>query len=49
MMVSAAHDGPSQGSVDMVVVDPSKLTGHDYSVTFDDAMPDGTAAVNWTD
>ena len=47
-VVSAAHDGPSQGSVDMVVVDPSKLTGDDYSVTFDDLMPDGTAAVNWT-
>jgi hypothetical protein len=47
-MVSAAHDGPSQGSVDMVVVDPSKLTGHDYAVTFDDLMPDGTVAVNWT-
>ena len=47
-VVSAAHDGPSQGSVDMIVVDPSKLTGHDYSVTFDDVMPDGTAAVNWT-
>ena len=47
-VVSAAHDGPSQGSVDMVVVDPSQLTGDDYSVTFDDAMPDGTAAVNWT-
>jgi hypothetical protein len=47
-VVSAAHDGPSQGSVDMIVVDPSQLTGHDYSVTFDDVMPDGTAAVNWT-
>ncbi len=47
-VVSAAHDGPSQGSVDMVVVDPSQLTGDDYSVTFDDAMPDGTVAVNWT-
>jgi len=47
-IVSAAHDGPSQGSVDMVVVDPSKLTGHDYAVTFDDVMPDGTVAVNWT-
>ena len=47
-VVSAAHDGPSQGSVDMIVVDPSKLTGHDYSVTFDDVMPDGTVAVNWT-
>jgi hypothetical protein len=47
-VVSAAHDGPSQGSVDMVVVDPSKLTGHDYSVTFDDVMPDGTVAVNWS-
>ena len=47
-LVSAAHVGPSQGSVDMVVVDPSKLTGDDYSVTFDDLMPDGTAAVNWT-
>lgn len=47
-VVSAAHDGPSQGSVDMIVVDPSKLTGDDYKLTFDDAMPDGTAAVNWT-
>jgi hypothetical protein len=47
-VVSATHDGPSQGSVDMIVVDPSKLTGHDYSVTFDDVMPDGTVAVNWT-
>ena len=47
-VVSAAHDGPSQGSVDMVVVDPSQLTGDDYAVTFDDAMPDGTVAVNWT-
>jgi hypothetical protein len=47
-VVTAAHDGPSQGSVDMVVVDPSQLTGDDYSVTFDDAMPDGTVAVNWT-
>ena len=32
----------------MVVVDPSQLTGDDYAVTFDDAMPDGTVAVNWT-
>ena len=47
-VVTAAHEGPSQGSVDMVVVDPSQLTGDDYSVTFDDVMPDGTVAVNWT-
>jgi len=47
-VVSAAHDGPSQGSVDMIVVDPSKLTGDDYKLTFDDVMPDGTVAVNWT-
>jgi hypothetical protein len=47
-VVSAAHEGPSQGSVDMIVVDPSKLTGNDYKLTFDDVMPDGTVAVNWT-
>ena len=32
----------------MVVVDASQMTGDTYTVTMDDAMPDGTVAVNWT-
>ena len=47
-VVSAAHAGPSQGSVDVVIVNPADLTGDDYTLTFDDAMPDGTVAVNWS-
>ena len=47
-VVSAAHEGPSQGSVDVVIVNPADLTGDDYTLTFDDAMPDGTVATNWT-
>jgi hypothetical protein len=47
-VIVTAHTGPSQGSVDVVVVDASALTGDSYTVTMDDAMPDGTAAVNWT-
>jgi hypothetical protein len=45
---TAAHVGPSQGSVDVVVINPADLTGDNYTLTMDDAMPDGTAAVNWT-
>ena len=45
---SAAHAGPSQGSVDVVVINPADLTGDNYTLTFDDAMPDGTVATNWT-
>ena len=45
---TAAHVGPSQGSVDVVVINPADLTGDNYTLTFDDAMPDGTAATNWT-
>ena len=47
-VIATAHTGPSQGSVDVVVVDASQLTGDDYTVTMDDVMPDGTVAVNWT-
>ena len=47
-VVSAAHAGPSQGSVDVVIVNPADLTGDDYTLTFDDVMPDGTVAVNWS-
>jgi len=47
-VIATVHTGPSQGSVDVVVVDASALTGDTYTVTMDDAMPDGTAAVNWT-
>ena len=45
---TAAHTGPSQGSVDVVVINPADLTGDSYTLTMDDAMPDGTVAVNWT-
>ncbi len=44
----AAHAGPSQGSVDVVVINPADLTGDNYSLTFADVMPDGTVATNWT-
>ena len=47
-LITTVHTGPSQGSVDVVVVDAGALTGDTYTVTMDDAMPDGTAAVNWT-
>lgn len=32
--LEVVHNGPSQGSVTVFVVDPSKVTGHDYKVTF---------------
>ena len=47
-VIATEHTGPSQGSVDVVVVDASQLTGDSYTVTMDDVMPDGTVAVNWT-
>ena len=47
-VISTVHTGPSQGSVDVVVVDASQMSGDSYTVTMDDAMPDGTVAVNWT-
>ena len=47
-VIATVHTGPSQGSVDVVVVDASQLTGDSYTVTMDDVMPDGTVAVNWT-
>ena len=47
-LIATVHTGPSQGSVDVVVVDASQMTGDSYTVTMDDAMPDGTVAVNWT-
>jgi len=47
-IITTEHTGPSQGSVDVVVVDAAALTGDNYTVTMDDAMPDGTVAVNWT-
>ena len=30
------------------MINPADLTGDSYTLTFDDAMPDGTAATNWT-
>ena len=47
-LIATVHTGPSQGSVDVVVVDASAMTGDTYTVTMDDAMPDGTVAVNWS-
>ena len=47
-IITTEHTGPSQGSVDVVVVDASALTGDSYTVTMDDVMPDGTVAVNWS-
>jgi hypothetical protein len=47
-VITTAHTGPSQGTVDVVVVDASQMTGDSYTVTMDDVMPDGTVAVNWT-
>ncbi|MDG2188826.1 MAG: T9SS type A sorting domain-containing protein, partial [Candidatus Marinimicrobia bacterium] len=47
-VITTVHTGPSQGSVDVVVVDAAQMTGDSYTVTMDDAMPDGTVAVNWT-
>jgi hypothetical protein len=47
-LIATTHTGPSQGSVDVVVVDASALTGDTYTVTMDDVMPDGTVAVNWS-
>ena len=44
----ADHTGPSQGSVDVVIINPADLTGDSYTLSMDDAMPDGTVAVNWT-
>ena len=47
-IVTADHDGPAQGYVEVTMVDPMSMTGDSYSVTFDDAFPDGTAGTNWT-
>ncbi len=44
----ADHTGPGQGFIEVVVADPTKLTGDSYQVTFDDAMPTGEPKVNWT-
>ena len=47
-IVTADHDGPAQGYVEVTMVDPMSMTGDAYSVTFDDVFPDGTAGTNWT-
>ena len=48
-VITATHDaGPGQGYVEAVVVDPSRITGDEYQVTFEDVMPTGEVAVNWT-
>ena len=47
----ATHsEGLSDGSVSVTIIDPSKLTGDDYSVSFaDELIADGdtTAVINW--
>jgi hypothetical protein len=40
--------GLGDGSLNVSVVDPSKVTGDTYTVTFEDVMPDGASVVNWT-
>ena len=47
-IVTADHDGPAQGYVEVTMVDPMSMTGDAYAVTFDDAFPDGTPGTNWT-
>ena len=47
-MLLADHDGPAQGKVEVIIVDPMAMTGDDYRVTFDEAFPDGTEGINWT-
>ena len=47
-IVTADHDGPAQGYVEVTMVDPMSMTGDAYAVTFDDVFPDGTAGTNWT-
>lgn len=40
--------GLGDGRLNVSVVDPSKVTGDEYTVTFEDVMPDGAPVVNWT-
>ena len=40
--------GLGDGRLNVSVVDPSKVTGDTYTVTFEDVMPDGASVVNWT-
>ena len=47
-MILADYDGQANGRVEVILVDPMKLTGDDYAVTFDEVFPDGTEAINWT-
>ena len=47
-MILADYDGPANGKVEVILVDPMSLTGDDYAVTFDEVFPDGTEALNWT-
>ena len=50
--IAADHVGPSGGSVNAVIVDPSKMVEDDYTVTFSETMTlaDGSVATvsNWT-
>jgi len=47
--ITATHPaGASDGSVTVNVIDPTALTGDNYSVTFADTLSDGSAVTNWT-
>jgi hypothetical protein len=43
-----AHEGVSDGTVTVTVLDPLHVTGHDYSVTFGYTPPDTTLTVDTT-
>jgi len=50
--IAADHVGPSGGSVNAVIIDPSQIVEDEYSVTFSETLtlPDGSQASvsNWT-
>ena len=45
--VTYEKEGLGDGTITVQVVDPTKITGDDYKVTFDDQL-DGEDLVNWT-
>jgi hypothetical protein len=44
-ILAVSHEGPSDGSVEVIVFDPTKTTGHKYQVTFQE---DEEGAVTWS-
>ncbi|HCY76627.1 MAG TPA: hypothetical protein DHV28_11975 [Ignavibacteriales bacterium] len=45
----AVHTGGGDGTVFAIVIDPARLTGHEYKVTFDDVSEPGTVYWNLID